>query len=128
MGQGHGTGRRLGQSILKIAAILVLPVFVALKLTGTVNWSWWWVMAPWWILALLAIAIAVGLAVAFTLIKWAVLARAWMRFRHLPEFTLANPTVVSRIEAHRPARPGEPAGPAPADAEPTGRTPQGLDA
>jgi len=23
-------------------------VFVALKLTGYINWSWWWVMLPFW--------------------------------------------------------------------------------
>jgi hypothetical protein len=114
--------------MLRMAAILVLPVFIALKLTGTVDWSWWWVMAPWWILALLAIAIATCLAVAFTLIKWALLARAWMRLRHLPEFTLANPMVMSRIEAQRPARPAvpaqrTPANPAEGSASPGGRPP-----
>ncbi|HUN38500.1 MAG TPA: LLM class flavin-dependent oxidoreductase [Trebonia sp.] len=100
--QAGRTRRPRWQSMLRIAAILVLPVFIALKLSGTVDWSWWWVMAPWWILALAAVAIAVTLAIGFTLIKWAILARAWMRFRHLPEFTLVNPTVVSRIEAERP--------------------------
>jgi hypothetical protein len=108
--------------MLRMAVILVLPVFIALKVTGAVDWSWWWVMAPWWILALLAVAIAVGLAVGFTLIKWAVLARAWVRFRRLPEFTLSNPTVVSRIEAQRPARTTVPAQAVPAqrDGSPEG--------
>jgi len=23
-------------------------VFVTLKLTGVINWSWWWVTAPFW--------------------------------------------------------------------------------
>lgn len=23
--------------------------FVVLKLTGFINWSWWWVTAPFWI-------------------------------------------------------------------------------
>lgn len=23
-------------------------MFVYLKLTGTINWSWWWVTAPFW--------------------------------------------------------------------------------
>jgi hypothetical protein len=112
--------------MLGIAAVLVLPVFIALKLTRTVDWSWWWVMAPWWILALLAIVIATCLAIGFTLIKWAVLARAWMRFRRLPEFTLSKPTVMSRIEAQRPARPAVPPQRTPQDpAEPT---PQDMDA
>lgn len=23
-------------------------VFVALKLCGVINWSWWWITAPFW--------------------------------------------------------------------------------
>ena len=28
---------------------LLLVLFVGLKLTGHINWSWWWVLAPLWI-------------------------------------------------------------------------------
>jgi hypothetical protein len=28
---------------------LLLVLFIALKLTGHINWSWWWVMSPLWI-------------------------------------------------------------------------------
>jgi len=28
---------------------LLAIVFIALKLTGVINWSWWWVLAPLWI-------------------------------------------------------------------------------
>ena len=24
-------------------------IFIVLKLTGVINWSWWWVLAPIWI-------------------------------------------------------------------------------
>jgi hypothetical protein len=24
-------------------------VFIVLKLVGTIDWSWWWVLAPTWI-------------------------------------------------------------------------------
>jgi hypothetical protein len=42
-------------------------VFVTLKLCGVINWSWWWVTAPFWgsfvlfllIIAVVAIAAAV---------------------------------------------------------------------
>ena len=23
-------------------------IFIVLKLTGVINWSWWWVLAPLW--------------------------------------------------------------------------------
>lgn len=32
-------------------------VFVVLKLTDNIDWSWWWVLSPIWISALIAIAI-----------------------------------------------------------------------
>ncbi|MEM7706569.1 MAG: hypothetical protein AAF358_13505 [Pseudomonadota bacterium] len=38
-------------------------VFVTLKLCGVINWSWWWVTAPFWggaILTLIAVAVCVG--------------------------------------------------------------------
>lgn len=28
---------------------LLTIVFVALKLFGAINWSWWWVVSPLWI-------------------------------------------------------------------------------
>lgn len=34
-------------------------LFVGLKLTGIINWSWWWVTAPFW--GGLALLLAVGL-------------------------------------------------------------------
>lgn len=27
---------------------LLTLVFIILKLTGTINWSWWWVLSPLW--------------------------------------------------------------------------------
>jgi hypothetical protein len=36
-------------------------VFLVLKLTGTITWSWWWVTAPLWI--------PVAITVAFLIIS-----------------------------------------------------------
>lgn len=40
-------------------------VFIVLKLTEVINWSWWWVLFPfyWWIVLLLVILIIAGLYV-----------------------------------------------------------------
>jgi len=27
---------------------LLLLLFIGLKLSGFINWSWWWVMSPLW--------------------------------------------------------------------------------
>lgn len=38
-------------------------VFITLKLTGIIAWSWWWVLAPIWIP--IALAVVALLTVAF---------------------------------------------------------------
>lgn len=40
-------------------------IFLVLKLTGFIDWSWWWVTAPLWIPAIIAVGfLAVLLIVA----------------------------------------------------------------
>lgn len=51
-------------------SILTL-IFITLKLTGYINWSWWWVLAPMWIP--LAIFIAVMTVAGIVLIGAAVI-------------------------------------------------------
>ena len=35
---------------------LTFVVFLILKLTGTIAWSWWWVFAPLWIIPAFVVA------------------------------------------------------------------------
>lgn len=48
-------------------ADLLLVLFVALKLTGVIDWSWWWVLSPIWIMlgvaGLVFVAIYIYIAV-----------------------------------------------------------------
>lgn len=40
---------------------LLTVLFIGLKLTGAITWSWWWVLSPLWIgwaIVLLIVAIA----------------------------------------------------------------------
>ena len=39
-------------------------VFIALKLTEYIDWSWWWVLAPLWM------PTALGLALLIALVAW----------------------------------------------------------
>lgn len=41
---------------ISFASLLGL-LFIALKLTGTITWSWWWVLSPFWIPIVFATAI-----------------------------------------------------------------------
>jgi len=44
---------------------ILFIVFVTLKLTGNIDWSWWWVASPIWI-PIAAIAV-IGMAVSIIL-------------------------------------------------------------
>ena len=44
---------------------ILLVVFIVLKLTGLIDWSWWWVLAPLWIPVILLLIFSV---VVFTII------------------------------------------------------------
>ena len=35
--------------ILEYFSAVLTIVFVVLKLTNHINWSWWWVLSPLWI-------------------------------------------------------------------------------
>ena len=40
---------------------LLALIFITLKLTGYITWSWWWVLAPLWI----PIALVLGIVLVF---------------------------------------------------------------
>lgn len=47
---------------------LLTVLFIGLKLTNVINWSWWWVLSPLWIdFALIIIIFAVLLLIKDTL-------------------------------------------------------------
>ena len=45
---------------------LLAILFIALKLTGYIDWSWWWVLSPIWIpaVAVIAVLLVIG-AIAY---------------------------------------------------------------
>jgi hypothetical protein len=45
---------------------LLTLMFIYLKLTGVIAWSWWWVLAPMWI----PLAIALLVLIVILAIKW----------------------------------------------------------
>jgi hypothetical protein len=47
------------------ASVLGL-IFITLKLTGVITWSWWWVLSPFWIpVAIFLVAFLVIITIAF---------------------------------------------------------------
>jgi len=43
---------------------LLTILFIALKLMGYINWSWWWVLSPIWISTIIVLVV-IGLILAF---------------------------------------------------------------
>jgi hypothetical protein len=43
---------------------LLTVLFVGLKLTNVISWSWWWVLSPIWISALIGLAFVFILLIA----------------------------------------------------------------
>lgn len=44
---------------------ILFIVFLVLKLTGNIDWSWWWVTSPIWIPFVAAVSILVALVFIF---------------------------------------------------------------
>jgi hypothetical protein len=50
---------------ISLTTVLFL-IFLILKLTGNIDWSWWWVTSPLWIpLALVLSIMGIGFMIAF---------------------------------------------------------------
>ena len=47
-----------GSGGIGFAGLLAI-LFIGLKLTGHIDWSWWWVMSPIWISAIVVVLILI---------------------------------------------------------------------
>lgn len=65
----------------QLLQILTFLVFLTLKLTGHINWSWWLVTAPLWALTALYVAL-----------------KAMAKLLHWLEYKLASPEERPRIK------------------------------
>lgn len=56
------------KSGISLSTLLTI-VFVILKLTGTIDWSWWWVFSPMWITWSLILIVAIFLVTLPSIFK-----------------------------------------------------------
>jgi hypothetical protein len=52
----------------RIFTSLLTVLFIGLKLTGYITWSWWWVLSPMWIPIVLLIA-TIGIVGIFVVVR-----------------------------------------------------------
>lgn len=48
--------------------MLLFLVFLVLKLTNVITWSWWWITAPLWVTPAIVISIFLIISIIFLLI------------------------------------------------------------
>ena len=65
---------------------LLAVLFIGLKLTGYIGWSWWWVLAPLWgplaiALILFALFVGAGFVMAFMDDKTYMRRGDWLSYR-----------------------------------------------
>lgn len=48
--------------------MLLFLVFLVLKLTNVITWSWWWITAPLWFTPAIVLSILLIVAIIFLLI------------------------------------------------------------
>lgn len=48
---------------------LLTTVFIVLKLTHVIDWSWWWVLSPLWIGVGLCIVILLVVGIIYAIVK-----------------------------------------------------------
>ncbi len=49
---------------------ILFVVFLTLKLTGNIDWSWWWVTSPLWLPLAILFAIINVLLIAGVIMLW----------------------------------------------------------
>ena len=59
---------KIGIKFTELLTALLTVLFVGLKLTNHIDWSWWWVLAPLWIgLAIGVLVLIIVLFLYFTI-------------------------------------------------------------
>ena len=48
---------------------LLTVLFIGLKLTNHIDWSWWWVLSPLWIPIILILVIVIIVFILYYIIK-----------------------------------------------------------
>jgi phosphoglycerol transferase MdoB-like AlkP superfamily enzyme len=56
--------------VSKNMPLILFLIFLVLKLTKQINWSWWWVTSPLWIIFLIALVLIISSVVLSFILKF----------------------------------------------------------
>lgn len=62
---------------LGLSSVLTV-IFVVLKLIGTIDWSWWWVLSPLWIDFCIVMLVSLGCGI-YLASKKKKMAKSWAK-------------------------------------------------
>lgn len=65
--EGDSTNMSANGGIGFLGALTIL--FIALKLTHVIDWSWWWVLSPIWIPVAVVLGIIAVVAIVMLIVK-----------------------------------------------------------
>lgn len=61
-----GDSKTATSSGLSFGGLLTI-VFIVLKLTDNIDWSWWWVLSPLWIPIAIGLVVMVAAGIGFVI-------------------------------------------------------------
>lgn len=61
--EGYTSRIRVLNSLIKYIVLTLTSIFIFLKMYGTIDWSWWWVLSPIWSFIVLLIIIILFAAI-----------------------------------------------------------------
>lgn len=60
---------KIGIKFTELLTALLTVLFVGLKLTNHIDWSWWWVLSPLWIGLAIGVLVLIVVLFLYFLIK-----------------------------------------------------------
>jgi len=62
---------RLEVSVQNLFPVLLTVLFIGLKLSDIIDWSWWWVLSPLWIPLAVVLGVAIVILIIAVIVRFA---------------------------------------------------------
>jgi len=62
---------RLEVNVQNLFPVLLTVLFIGLKLSDIIDWSWWWVLSPLWIPLAVVLGVAIVILIIAVIVRFA---------------------------------------------------------